>query len=516
MKKQRISRREFMVMAGATASSSWLLSGCTAFKPGSALSPKSSTTELASISQASLQAKNSNVLFICIDDLNDWVNGFNGYTGKVHTPNLDRLSKMGVTFQNAYCAIPWCAPSRASTLTGLAPNRTRYYGEPAAIGAYDAFKGVQTLPQFFQSRGFKTYGGGKVFHGHYAYGANVSAKWDTCGQELLGWNEYKTFVDEPRPSGTTTNTGLPIALSQFDWTSEFMPAEEAMPDTIIANWAANILRQPAGEKFFLAAGFYRPHLPWYAPKKYFDMYPLDQIQIPAHLLENDLNDVPPKGHEIANPGGDHGVVLAGDPVGLTKWKQGVQAYLATISFTDACVGILLDALQAGPHANNTTIVLWSDNGFQLGEKRSWRKFKLWEKSARVPLIIATPSQKNAGLVCRKPVSLIDIFPTLADLCFESVPTNLDGHSLTPLLANPSAHWGYAALTSYSQDNRGGALHRSVRTETHRYILYSDGSEELYDHRNDPNELKNLLHPGNTQISAARPIANALKAMLPKA
>jgi arylsulfatase A-like enzyme len=501
-----------MAMVGAT--SPFLLAGCGGFS--SLTEGGAKAKELLSTFSLS-RARGANVLFICIDDLNDWVNGFNGYTGKVHTPNLDRLARMGVTFQNAYCPIPWCAPSRAATLTGLAPTRTRYYGAPEKMGLYPAFNGVQTLPQFFQTKGFKTYGGGKVFHGQYYYGPGSSKKWDACGQEGFGWSEYLGFVDEPRPpeNGDKPNNGLDIKLSQFDWTSNFQPNEEAMPDKLIANWAANILKQPSAQRFFLAPGFYRPHLPWYAPKKYYDMYPLSDIQIPPHLLQDDLADVPAAGAALSNPGGDHAKVVSAEPVNLTRWREAVQAYLATISFTDACIGVVLDALLSGPHAETTTIVLWSDNGFQLGEKRGWRKFKLWEKSARVPLIIVTPGRDNAGTVCRKPVSLMDLFPTLADLCFQSVPGNLDGNSLVPLLKNPNATWTYGAVTAYSQNNDGTQVHRSVRTETHRYILYFDGSEELYDHRKDPNELTNLLHPSNNQVAAARPIANAMKAMLPK-
>ena len=457
---------------------------------------------------------NSNVLFICVDDLNDWVDGFNGYTGKVYTPNLDRLSKLGVTFQKAYCAIPWCAPSRAATLTGLSPSRTNYYGAIADLNTLSAFTGVETLPKFFLSKGYKTYGGGKVFHGQYDYIAGSSKAWQSCGQEKLGWSEYKPFADETRPPTSPVN-GLSPNLSQFDWTSTLTPVEDSTPDMEIAKWAANLLSKPHAEKFFLAPGFYRPHLPWYAPKKYYDLYPLANIQIPAHLLQDDLKDVPPKGVELSNPGGDHATIVNAEPRNLTKWREAIQGYLASISFADACIGVVLDALLAGPHASTTTVVLWSDNGFQLGEKKGWRKFKLWEKSARVPLIIATPERFGAGQVCKKPVSLLDIFPTLTELCAHTSPSRLDGNSLVPLIKNPNANWGYGAVTSYSQANDGTQVHRSVRTENHRYILYYDGTEELYDHRVDPNELKNLLHASNAQTSIHRPIANALKAMLPK-
>lgn len=511
--KHQISRRQFLQMVGSTAP--FIMAGCGSMKALTLSGAVSSDSVLGDINPAS-KAKDANVLMICIDDLNDWINGFGGYTGTVHTPNIDRLARMGVSFRKAYCAVPWCAPSRAATLTGIAPNKSKYYGDPGNMGAYAGFQGVQTLPQYFQSKGYRTLGGGKVFHGQYYYGPGSTKTWDTCGQESLGWTQYQTFADELRPA-TAPNNGLTVG-GQFDWSSNYNPDEASMPDMQIAQWAAEILRGKSAQKFFLAAGIYRPHLPWYAPKRFQDLYPLDQIQIPAHLLPsapNDLADVPSKGVELSNPNGDHAAVVNADPQGLTVWKKAIQAYLASISFADACVGVILDALASGPHANNTVVVLWSDNGFQLGEKRGWRKFKLWEKSARVPMMIALPGNVNAGAVCERPVSLLDIYPTLTEACFQTTPAHLDGNSLLPLMKNPNANWGYGAITSYSQDYKNSQIHRSVRTENYRYIQYYDGSEELYNEKEDPNELRNLMHPSNGSVDAARIIANALKAMLPR-
>ncbi|MES2856216.1 MAG: sulfatase-like hydrolase/transferase, partial [Bdellovibrionota bacterium] len=347
-------------------------------------------------------------------------------------------------------------------------------------------------------------------------------KWFTLGQETRGWDFYRPHDDEPRPP-SGPNNGLNVVWDNFDWSHQFDPPEDSMPDRKLAVWASDILSNPAS-KFFLAVGLYRPHLPWFAPLKYFEKYPLNEIVIPPHLLQSDLEDVPQIGRilsasavgsTVAPAVSDHARVLEKDPNGLTYWKRAIQAYLASISFADACLGTILDGLEKGPHAKNTTIVLWSDNGFQLGEKGGWRKFKLWEKSARVPMMIVTPNRTQAGQMCERPVSLLDIYPTLAEGVVGQIPNQLDGNTLSPLLMNPRANWTYGAVTTFSILADGSDVHRSIRSENYRYIWYADGSEELYDHRVDPFELKNLLHPINGRVAEFRRTANVLKGLLPK-
>lgn len=510
--KQKMTRREILKLFGASSLALPFLPGCGGFEPLT-----SGSLEDPSSAFSAIETKGKNVLFIAVDDLNDWISVLGGYEGAVQTPNLERLAKMGITFRKAYCAVPWCAPSRAATMTGVSPATSKYYGAGSNdVALVPSLANVETLPAYFRRRGYRTVGSGKIFHGRYPYGAATPGDWISDGQERLGWDTYQQMAAEPHPP-SGPNNGLSIPWDNFDWSETYDPPLESMPDWQLAQWAAQQLAQPADKPFFLGVGFYRPHLPWYAPKKFMDLYPLSSIQIPAHLRDgNDLDDVPSMGVEIAKFPGDHERILAADPTGLSVWKKGVRCYLASVSFADACLGVVLDALEKSEHAKNTIIVLWSDNGFQLGEKRSWRKFKLWEKSARVPVIVAVPGSPNAGRFCDKPISLLDLYPTLAKLCTDAQPSHLEGNDITPLLANPLADWRYAALTSYPQTNDGAQLHRSVRTENFRYILYADGADELYDHRVDPREKQNLLYPAYGRAAEARQIANVLKALLPPA
>ena len=239
---------------------------------------------------------------------------------------------------------------------------------------------------------------------------------------------------------------------------------------------------------FLACGFTRPHLPWYVPKKYFDMHPLDRVQLPL-VREDDLDDVPAMGRKFARPDGDHARVTKAN-----AWKKGVQAYLAAITFSDAMVGRVLRALETGPHANNTTVVLWSDHSWHLGEKLHWRKFTLWERSTRNILMFAAPGVTKPATVCNRTVSMMDIYPTLMDLAGLKAPGIQEGESLMSLLRNPQAPKQTPAVTTYLMGNH------AIRTERWRYIRYKDGGEELYDRTKDPNEWTNLAgQPGMAAI-----------------
>jgi len=273
--------------------------------------------------------------------------------------------------------------------------------------------------------------------------------------------------------------GIP-KTAHFDWGPVDVPDEE-MGDRKVAAWAIKQLQQEHDKPFFLGCGFFRPHLPWYVPPKYFDMYPPDKITLP-NVNENDLDDVPPIGRKMARPEGDHKKVIE-----HKQWRKAVQGYLASISFVDTCVGRVIDALDRSAYADNTIIILWSDHGWHLGEKLHWRKFALWEEATHNVLMVVAPGVTRPGQRCPRPVSMLDIYPTLIELCNLSEKNELEGRSLMPLLRNPQAKWERPALTTHGRNNH------SLRSERYRYIRYSDGTEELYDHDNDALEWDNLAN-----------------------
>ena len=248
----------------------------------------------------------------------------------------------------------------------------------------------------------------------------------------------------------------------------------------MVQWAVDFLNQTPGKPFFLAAGIYRPHLPFYAPRKYFDLYPPESIHLPEKR-DDDLDDLPQAGKAMAaQRREDYELVMKAG-----KYRELLQAYLASVSFADAMVGRLLDALEQSGHADRTIVVLWSDHGWHLGEKQHLHKFTLWERSTRIPFVVVVPGVTRERSVCRKPVGMIDLFPTLNELCELPDVDGLSGQSIVPLLTNPNRAWDRPALTSHGQGNH------ALRSERWRYIRYADGSEELYDHSKDPNECTNL-------------------------
>jgi arylsulfatase A-like enzyme len=271
----------------------------------------------------------------------------------------------------------------------------------------------------------------------------------------------------------------PQNANEFDW-GPFEKPDAEMGDGQMVEWAVKFLAQPPKQPFFLAAGIYRPHLPFYAPKKYFDMYPLDNVTLPP-IKDDDCDDLPEAGKKMAaDRRGDYELVVKEG-----RHRELVQAYLASVTIADALIGQLLDALDSSPAAKNTIVVLWSDHGWHLGEKQHLHKFTLWERSTRVPFIIAAPKITPAGSRTARPVGLIDLFPTLNELCDLPSVSTLDGKSLVSLLKDPSREWSEPAITTHGQGNH------AVRTERWRYIRYTDGSEELYDHDIDTNEWTNL-------------------------
>ncbi len=402
-----------------------------------------------------------NVLFVAVDDLNDWTGFLGGHPG-ARTPNMDRLAARGVVFDRAYCSAPACNPSRASLLMGTRPSTSGVYHNDQPWRP--VFRDGLTLPEYFRAAGYQVVGGGKIFHNSF----NDPSVWD----EWRGLGPG----DHPVPDVTPVN-GLQ-GTAHFDWGPVDAP-DEAMGDYKTVSWAIERLNQKHDQPFFLAVGLIRPHLPWYAPRKYFDQFPLSDVARPE-VLADDLADIPAAGLAIAKPEGDHRkVVEAG------QWEPAVQGYLASIAFADAQIGRLLDALDASPHGKDTIIVFWGDHGWHLGEKEHWRKFALWEDATRVPLIVVAPGVSSAGTRSERTVSLLDLYPTLVELCGLPTKPELEGESLVPLLKDPAAPRNTPAVTTHGRGNH------AARSERWRYIRYADGSEELYDHDNDPREWTNL-------------------------
>ena len=447
---------------------------------------------------AAAQDTRPDILFIAVDDLNDWV-GYLGGHPQTLTPNIDGLAARGMAFMNAHSPSALCNPSRTALLTGLRPSTSGIYGNAPDWRTIELFKGVTTLPKHFRDNGYRTYGAGKIFHAHtFAPGGfagfNDTSAWDTFYPAL-----DRQLPDEVGPPIRPANRN-PVART-FDW-SAVVTDDAAMGDGQVVSWVGHQLAAESGAPRFIAAGIYRPHLPWYIPQRYFDLHPLDRVELPQYRSD-DLDDVP----EIAHPGEFDAVTMHQWIIAAGRWQEGVQAYLASVSFADAMVGRLLAALDASGSAENTIIVLWGDHGQHLGEKGRWLKSTLWEESTHVPLIIVAPGVTTPGSRTSRTVSLMDIYPTLAELAGLEVPEHVEGRSLVALLEDPGHEWDFGAVTTYGFDNH------AVRTERYRYIRYADGSEELYDHETDPNEWTNLAGDGEYErvkrkLRRALPTENA--------
>jgi len=429
-------------------------------------------------------APRPNVLFIAIDDLNDWVGCLGGHP-QAKTPHLDRLAARGTVFANAHCQAPLCNPSRTSLLTGLRPSTTGIYGLAPGLRAVPALSNHVTLPQYFARHGYRTACFGKIFHD-----GSIPARDRT--NEFHVWGEGGAV---PYPPQKFVNTPDPIKA--MDW-GVFPERDEDQADWKIASAAITHLQALTnGQPYFLAVGFRLPHVPCYASRAWFELFPEQQVILPA-VKADDRDDLPrfagflnwrlpePRLAWLERSG---------------QWRPLVRAYLASTAFMDSQVGRLLTALENSPGATNTLVVLWSDHGWHLGEKGKTGKNSLWERSTRVPLIFAGPGVTR-GARCGRPVELLDLYPTLVELCSLPARGGLEGHSLRPLLQDAHAARPWPAVTTHNHDNH------SVRTEQWRFIRYADGSEELYDERMDPNEWTNLAGEP-AQASTKRDLARWL-------
>ena len=437
----------------------------------------------------SLAQDKPDVLFIAIDDLNDWVGVLGGHP-QAQTPNIDALAARGMLFTNAHTPAAACLPARTAILFGMSPFSSGVYTQLGDWRTNPTFDDKMSLPRYFKDNDYLTLGGGKLFHAH-TYDRNAF----TGQQDVDAWDGYfpsleRQLPDEVNPPGSFNQqgdaVGNGITTGHFDF-APTITTDAAMGDGQVVDWVSQQLLAARTGPRFLSAGIFRPHLPWYAPQKYFDMYPVEDVILPDYL-ETDLNDVPAVYADLAGaePDLNESTMDWIKERGPRKWQEAVQGYMASVTFSDAMVGELIDALDESGQADNTIIVLWADHGFHLGEKDSWGKMTLWDETTRVPFIIVAPGITTPGSRSDEVVSTQSIYATLMELTGLDRPEWVDGNSLVPLLENPGMEWDDVAITTY-----GDYGNFSVRGDKHRYIIYSNGEEELYDNELDPNEYINL-------------------------
>ena len=413
-----------------------------------------------------------NVLFIAIDDMNDWTTLFDP-KNPIKTPNLERLAARGTFFSRAYCVVPACTPSRTAILTGYSPMTSGSYDNGDFLR--DVLPDVITLPDYFRRNGYSAKGAGKIFtHFNGAMGGDPADKTFDEFQPML-----ETRAPDKNYNGYTEDED-PLHLVYFDWGEH----TQKIIDLDMVEFVEKVIDEEWKKPMFLAAGIFRPHLPFYAPPETFKKYPFDKTIFPE-MKKNDLDDVPSIGKEMAHT--EHFIYTNTtqktdeDPGSLKKM---IQCYQASADFADQMVGRLIDKLDTSGRTDNTIIVLWADHGYHLGDKESCVKFTLWEKANRVPFIIVAPGVTKPGSKCSRPVSLLDIYPTLIELAGLPDKNDVEGNSLVPLLKDPTREWVPALMTN-------GPGNHAIRSDRWRYIRYRDGTEELYDHDNDPWEWTNL-------------------------
>ncbi len=439
-------------------------------------------------------SSNPNVLLLCVDDMNPWLGCLSDLPfshPQAITPNLDRLTASGTVFTNTHSPAPLCNPARTAILTGLHPTTSGVYGNYCWWRPH--LPDVKTLPERFRAQGYHAAGAGKVFH--HCIGFNPPEQWDDYQDQVFDdtWDRqsrvnYPHITPGAPPPGHPLH-GIDYFVHEFDWGS--LPLNENdYGDRLAVDYATEFLSRSHDQPFFLACGLFHPHLPWYAPQRFFDLYDPDQLIIPEHFDQTDWSRIPEKGKQLAAKGpqdqDQYGVLKRAG-----KLKEALHAYLAMISFVDDMVGRVLDSLNNSEHADNTVVVFYGDHGFHVGQKNHIGKQTLWRESTQVPLIFSGPGIA-ADQRIDAPVSTLDVGATLADLCGWSDDANGDSQSLGPWLRREPTKRTAAVLCSLDEHNH------ALITPDWRYICYDDGSEELYDLRSDPLELNNLsLDPAMT-------------------
>lgn len=446
-------------------------------------------------------AKKPNVLFVAVDDLKPAL----ACAGDPHarTPNIDKLAARGTVFARAYCQQAVCSPSRSSLLTGRRPDSTKVYD--LVTHFRKALPDVVTLPQHFKNNGYHAHGVGKIYHGGYNDEPSWSVPWEAPKGRAFGPDGQKLLAElkakaEAAKEDVTRVRGLPVEAPDV--------ADDYLNDGWTANRAIEILKSRKGQKepFFLAVGFAKPHLPFVAPKKYWDLY--DPAKLPVAESADAPKDAPKFAPQF---GGElrayHDIPKTG-PVPKDTARKLVHGYYAAVSYMDAQLGRVLDALKEQGFADDTVVILWGDHGWHLGDHGMWCKHTNYELATRAALVLSAPGQKAAGKSTDAPVEFVDIYPTLAELCRLPAPEGVEGYSFAPLLDDPKKPWKAAAFSQYPRGGKdtGPLMGYAVRTDRYRYVEWRkrDGAEvvarELYDHQTDPDEDKNVAaDPANKDV-----------------
>ncbi|MBD3675921.1 MAG: sulfatase [Planctomycetaceae bacterium] len=422
---------------------------------------------LALVATTLSAAEKPNILFIAIDDQNDWIGCLGGHP-LAKTPNIDKIAERGTVFLNAHCQAPLCNPSRTSLMTGKRPSTTGVYGLAPWFRQVPKWKDLVSLPQHLEANGYSTYSTGKIYHGGYGRRKNDD-EFQTLGPPAgVGARPKEKLVKTPAPH--------PLV----DW-GVFPHKDEDKQDYVVASWAVEQIEKGPEDPFFLSVGFFLPHVPCYTTQKWYDLYPDDDSVLPL-IKRNDRDDTPRSSWWIHWKLPEPRLKFLEE---ANEWHNLCRSYLACTSFVDHQIGRIMTALDEKGLRDDTIIVLWSDHGWHIGEKEITGKNTLWDDGTRVPLMFAGPGI-SAGEKVTSPAELLDIYPTLIELCDLPNVDGLEGHSLVPQLKDPKAPRKWPAITTHNRGNHG------IRTENYRYIHYVDGAEEFYDLRKDPREWNNII------------------------